>query len=58
MFVGVGVGVAVVVGVAVLVTVGVGVKPTHWPVVPLQAAPYTTVPPAKHCPPVGGPHTA
>jgi len=67
--VAVGVGVRVLVGVAVadgdgvgvrvLVAVGVGVKPTHWPVAPLQKAPYTTVPPGKHSPPmVGGPHNA
>ena len=69
MRVAVGVGVRVLVGVAVadgdgvgvrvLVAVGVGVKPTHWPVAPLQKAPYTTVPPGKHSPPmVGGPHNA
>jgi hypothetical protein len=57
----VGVGVAVSVGVVVnvLVAVGVGVNPTHWPVAPLQKAPYTTVPPWRHCPPaVGGPQIA
>jgi len=64
----VGVGVRVLVGVAVadgvgvgvhvLVAVGVGVKPTHWPVAPLQTAPYTRVPPGKHSPLTGGPHNA
>jgi hypothetical protein len=56
--VGVAVADGVGVGVRVGVVVGVGVKPTHWPVAPLQAAPYIRVPPGKHCPPAGGPHTA
>ena len=55
--VGVGVAVSVGVGVDVLVVVGVGVKATHCPVVPLQDAPYTGVPPAGQSPPTGGPHT-
>ena len=52
------VGVAVCVNVGVMVGVGVrvGVNAPHWPLAPLQKAPKTTVLPAAHCPPVGGPH--
>jgi uncharacterized membrane-anchored protein len=50
------VGVAVGVAVGVTVAVAVAVKLMHWPVAPLQDAPYTGTPLPRHTPPLGGPH--